>query len=284
MSGFKPLFNKRRDALKQILGLSALLLVNPLKIFASNKKASNKMIQVIKKTEQFNDVIFGGRFHANKPVFNGKSNVMPYSCLYYWSNGYVNEQCEFGLHPHEGFEIMTFLFEGTIEHYDTASKIWTPLNAGDFQIIQSNCGIQHREKVFKNSRAFQIWFDPNFRETVKLSPSYIDYASKDFSPKIENNIKTLNYIGEGSKAKAITPNLAIKKLIFEEQTQKSIPLKEDMSYTFYVLNGKGIVEKQSIEQDDAIRVSNASTLEIDFRGELFLIELPTNLDYRPIWN
>jgi redox-sensitive bicupin YhaK (pirin superfamily) len=82
--------------------------------------------------------------------------VKPYSSLYYWSNGYVMEQCEFGLHPHKGFEIMTFLFEGTIEHYDTATKVWTPLNAGDFQIIQSNSGIQHQEKITKGSRAFQV--------------------------------------------------------------------------------------------------------------------------------
>lgn len=72
------------------------------------------MVQVIKKVDQFNDVIFGGRFFANKPVFNGQTNTQPYSCLYYWSNGYVMEDYEFGLHPHQGFEIMTFLFEGSI--------------------------------------------------------------------------------------------------------------------------------------------------------------------------
>lgn len=241
------------------------------------------MIQIIKKSEQFNDVIFGGRFHANKPVYNGKANVLPYSALFYWSNGYVNEQCEFGLHPHEGFEIMTFLFEGTIEHYDTASKIWTPLQAGDFQIIQSNSGIQHREKVSKNSRAFQIWFDPNFYGAIKQSPSYIDYHSKNFEPKTVNGIQTLTYIGEGSTAKALTPNLSIRKLIFDAHTTKSISLNPEMSYTFYVLNGSGICEKQNIERDDAIRVSESSNLNINFHGELFYIELPTNLDYKPVW-
>jgi quercetin 2,3-dioxygenase len=241
------------------------------------------MIQIIQKSDQFNDVIFGGKFHANKPVYNGKSNVKPYSSLFYWSNGYVDDNCEFGLHPHEGFEIMTFLFEGTIEHYDTATKIWTPLNAGDFQVIQSNSGIRHQEKVSKNSRAFQIWFDPNFYEAVKLNPSYIDYHAKNFQSIEENGIKILTYVGKGSTAKALTPNLTIKKLAFDTQTKKEISLSESMSYTFYVLNGNGKAENQTIEKDDAIRISNATKLEIDFQGELFYIETPTNLNYKPVW-
>ena len=283
MSGFMPFFNKRRDFIKQSIGLLALTTISPFKLFANNSKNVNKMIQIIKKSEQFNDVIFGGRFHANKPVYNGQSNVKPYSSLFYWSNGYVNENCEFGLHPHEGFEIMTFLFEGTIEHYDTATKVWTPLNAGDFQIIQSNSGIQHQEKISKGARAFQIWFDPKFQEAVKLTPSYIDYHSKDFLPKIENGIKTLTYIGNGSSAKALTPNLTIKKLTFEKRTKSEIALNEKMSYTFYVLSGSGLVDNQTIENDDAIRISNTNKLQVDFQGELFYIETLTTLDYRPIW-
>lgn len=283
MSGFMPYFNKRRDFLKQSFALVLLFAFNPLKLFSQSSKAKNKMIQIIKKSEQFNDVIFGGRFHANKPVYNGKQNVKPYSSLFYWSNGYVNEHCEFGLHPHEGFEIMTFLFEGTIEHYDTATKVWTPLNAGDFQIIQSNSGIQHQEKVAKNSRAFQIWFDPNFYEAVKFTPSYIDYHSKNFQPKDENGISTLTYIGNGSSAKALTPNLTIKKLSFDKQAKKEIALNQTMSYTFYVLNGQGKADNKLIEKDDAIRISNTNKLDIDFQGELFFIETPTTLEYKPVW-
>jgi quercetin 2,3-dioxygenase len=283
MSGFMPFFNKRRDFIKQSLGLIAFYDINPSKLFANTKTKDNNMIQIIKKSEQFNDVIFGGRFHANKPVFNGKSNTKPYSSLFYWSNGYINDNCEFGLHPHEGFEIMTFLFEGTIQHYDTATEVWTPLNAGDFQIIQSNGGIQHQEKVAKNSRAFQIWFDPNFYEALKLKPRYIDYHGKDFQPIEIDGIKTVSYIGEGSSVKALTPNLTIKKLTFDKQTKTNISLNQNMSYTFYVLNGQGLADNQAIENDDAIRILNTKNLQIDFQGELFYIETPTILEYKQVW-
>ncbi len=241
------------------------------------------MIKLIRKSDQFNDIIFGGRFYANKPVFNGKENVKPYSNIYYWSNGYVKEDCEFGLHPHEGFEIMTFLFDGKIEHYDTESKVWTPLHPGDFQIIQSNSGIKHQEKISKGSRAFQIWFDPNFREAVKLVPSYIDYHAHSFPTIQENGIEIIQYLGKGSSATALTPNLSIKKLMFNSKTHTEIILNELMCYTFYVLKGKGVIGDHEINTDDALRISNELKLSIDFEGELFYIENPAQLDYEPIW-
>lgn len=115
------------------------------------------------------------------------------------------DQCEFGLHPHEGFEIMTFILEGNVTHYDTATKVWTPLETGDFQVIQSNSGIQHQERITNGTRNFQIWFDPNFYDAVKKVPSYTDYHSKDFKPIIENGIKTIHIT-----ALLASPSLVVK--------------------------------------------------------------------------
>jgi redox-sensitive bicupin YhaK (pirin superfamily) len=284
MLGFMPFFNKRRDFIKQSLGLLALSMINPFKLFANTKIKENNMIQIQKKAEQFNTTIFNGNFLVNKPVASGtKLSVKPYSNLFYWSHAVAIDDCEFGLHPHEGFEIMTFIIEGQVTHYDTASKVWTPLETGDFQVIQSNKGIQHQERITKGTRSFQIWFDPSFYDAVKLTPSYIDYHSKDFKSVEIDGIKTVSYIGEDSSTKALTPNLTIKKLTFDNQTKKEIALNASMSYTFYVLNGKGLAAHQAIEKDDAIRISNTTNLQIDFQGELFYIETPTEIEYKPIW-
>lgn len=241
------------------------------------------MKQLLKKSEQFNDVIFGGQFFVNKPVYPNKVSVKPYSNVLYWSNGYIKGDSLFDLHPHEGFEIMTFIFEGKVEHYDTATKVWTPLHGGDFQIIQSNSGIKHSEKVLKGTRSFQIWFDPNFYETVKLKPSYKDYYGKDFKPTVENGIETLTYVGGGSATKVTTPNLTIKKLNFREHTTTTFPLKKEMSYTFYALYGNGTIAGEQLDTDDAIRISDTKEIDIDFKGEVFFVETPTVLDYTPIW-
>ncbi|RNL56591.1 pirin family protein [Pedobacter jejuensis] len=242
------------------------------------------MIQIIDKSAQFNTTIFNGNFVVNKPVANGFSQtISPYSSLFYWSHAVATNDCEFGLHPHEGFEIMTFILEGKVSHFDTASKVWTPLQTGDFQIIQSNSGIQHQERIAKGTRSFQIWFDPNFYKAIKENPAYLDYHSEHFPTAVENGVDTITYIGQQSKAVSITPNLTIKKLTFASTTKISLPLDETSSYTFYVLDGTGLVNKQRVKKDDAIRISNTQQLEIDFVGQLFYIQTPTVLNYSPIW-
>ncbi len=242
------------------------------------------MIQLIKKSEQFNDAIFNGKLVVNKPVYNGAgNNILPYSNLFYWSHSTATDDCEFGLHPHKGFEIMTFILEGNVSHYDTATNVWTPLEKGDFQIIQSNSGLQHRERITKGTRAFQIWFDPNFRNALLHKPAYVDYKSKDFEAKFKNGVDTITYIGNGGSALAVTPNLTISKLIFENKIKTTIDLDENSSYTFYVLNGKGSLNSSMLDENDAIRISNENVLEVDFEGELFVIETPSILDYQAVW-
>jgi hypothetical protein len=58
------------------------------------------MIQIIKKSEQFNATIFNGNFIANKPVASGtKSIIKPYSNLFYWSHAPPL--------PHESFRVVS---------------------------------------------------------------------------------------------------------------------------------------------------------------------------------
>jgi redox-sensitive bicupin YhaK (pirin superfamily) len=157
------------------------------------------------------------------------------------------------------------------------------LETGDFQVIQSNKGIQHQEKITKGTSSFQIWFDPNFNEAIKHDPAYVDYHSQDFEKVIENEIKTTTYIGGLSNAFVMTPQLTIKKLTFDHQTKTSLQLDRDCSYTFYVLSGSGLADNQQITKDDAIRLSDTQQLAIDFSGELFYIQTPTQPGYKPVW-
>ena len=245
------------------------------------------MIQILRKSDQYNTSIFNGNLVANKPVVSGyTAAVAPYSSLFYWSHGIAMNDCEFGLHPHEGFEIMTFILEGNVTHYDTATKVWTPLETGDFQVIQSNSGIQHRERITKGTRSFQIWFDPNFYEAIKEKPAYVDYHRTDFLAVPENGIKTITYVGESSKSFAKTPHLVIKRLILDQRSNHNLTLDKNSSYTVYILTGHGLLDNNDLGENDAIRISDLETLTIEFEngGELFLIQTPQQPDYKTVWN
>jgi redox-sensitive bicupin YhaK (pirin superfamily) len=244
------------------------------------------MIRIITKAEQYHSSVFGGRLVANKPVaFRTKSSVSPYSNLFYWSHGIATEDCEFGLHPHEGFEIMTFVLEGQVSHYDTETKVWTPLVTGDFQIIQSGSGIQHQEKISKGTRGFQIWFDPGFENSIRSKPDYRDYHRDDFKLESFCGIPAITYIGHPSETHVQTPQLSIRKLILSEPRLYTMALDPSFTYTIYVLSGCYRVNQTMIVMNDVIRAYDSLSIELTCQqaGECFMIQSPTQPNYGVIW-
>lgn len=245
------------------------------------------MIQLLRKSEQFNTTIFNGRFIVNKPVASGTQlNVGPYSNLFYWSHAVAIGDCEFGLHPHEGFEIMTFILDGNISHYDTETQVWTTLQSGDFQVIQSNSGIQHQERISKGTRSFQIWFDPNFYKALDRRPSYVDYHQNQLPHKEENGIETVEYIGGSSPAFAMTEGLAIKKISFKAGSIFNMSLEKDLIYSFYSLSGRAKLDDHELSENDFAKVEQSENIQIvaESTGELFVMQTPLKSSYKPVWS
>ena len=141
-------------------------------------------MELIVKTrdEQPNVDLFGGRLHENKPV-----QKELYSNLLYWAHVEALHDGEFGMHPHKGIEILTFILEGALEHFDTATNVWTPLQEGGVQLIQAGQGVSHSERYQKGSRAFQIWFDPDFGQALEKPAFYRDFQADAFTWENESD-------------------------------------------------------------------------------------------------
>jgi quercetin 2,3-dioxygenase len=226
--------------------------------------------------------LFGGAFIENKPIpFPEAFSSQAYSSLFYWAHLEANETSEFPLHPHKGFEIMTFIFEGSLEHYDTATKVWTPLNAGGAQAIQANSGVYHAERITKGSRLFQIWFDPGFSKSMKMLPLYKDYQYNSFEKKNINNIDTIEYVGENGSIDSITEGLSIKKMDVK-RGKLSIMIKPTSTYSFYLLEGAMRINNENIEKDGFLIIKDETELALYVQksSELFMIETPTAISYK----
>lgn len=240
------------------------------------------MIQYINESAQYHDKVLSGAMRGNKPVFGrGTNEVYPYSCLFYWSHGRTTAEAGFPLHPHQGFEILSFLWEGAISHFDTATQVWTPLYAGDFQVIQSNSGVSHQEKVAAGSRMFQIWLDPDYRQALKESPSYQDYSAADLVSEKHLGYGVTHYVGGGSPAQLRTPRVTIRTYQFDG-SPVTLKLESSSTYSFYVLEGEGSIAGYAVNPDDFVKVAGESSLEMDIKGRLFCIQSPTELSYTPL--
>ena len=240
-----------------------------------------KSIRLIRREEQQEMPLFDGAFVENKPIpFPDIHGTQAYSNLFYWANLQAKRTGEFPLHEHKGFEIMTFVMKGSVEHFDTASMVWTPLQEGDVQVIQAGSGVEHAERIQKGTQLFQIWFDPDFSESLKLQAEYKDYSKDTFLTKTADGIKETVYIFEGGPVNCLSQGLGIKKMSFE-QGKQSLSFDMESIYSIYLLEGELEFEEQVMSKDDFLICKELDSLAIDVKktAVLFIVQTPNLVTY-----
>ena len=234
-------------------------------------------IRIISKEDQAYGAFNGGEIVENKPIGFPREGgpTKPYSSLFYWANAVAKVDSTIGLHPHQGFEIMSFVIEGSIRHYDTQLKDWKELNVGDAQIIRAGNGISHAEHMNKNSRMFQIWVDPDLSKTMQQEASYNDYKALDFPITNEGELTKLHYAGEKGIMRLDTTQIDIEKWTLNGSVDLN---NSDRIYSIYVLSGDLTVNQASAVKDDFIIIENE---EVTLNGscELFVVCSAKELAY-----
>ncbi len=237
---------------------------------------------VLEKKVQARGEFNGGEITENKPIgFPQDGGYMPpYSNLFYWAHAVAVKDSTIELHPHKGFEIMSFVTKGRISHYDTKSNEWLGLSAGDAQIIRAGSGISHAEKMLEGAEMFQIWFDPGLEISLKKEASYNDYKAAVFPKSKKNGITAKYFIGNGSP---VSIDSDVKAVQYEMPAgDYKLEASPDKVYSIYVIGGKAAIDESELKVDDFIRIS--STEEIPVRAEenlvLFVIESPEALPYK----
>lgn len=234
-------------------------------------------IRIINIENQASGAFNGGEIIENKPIgFPREGGVTkPYSSLFYWANAIAKVDSTIGLHPHEGFEIMSFVLNGTIRHYDTQLQSWKELKTGDAQIIRAGSGISHSEHMGLDSRMFQIWLDPNLNKTMQQAASYDDYAAKDIPTSANGDLKIFHYAGEKGIMQLDTERVSIEKWNLNGKQQLKVL---NAIYSIYVLDGEMSINGQKTTIDDFIIVEDED-IQLEGKGELFVMRTAQTLDY-----
>jgi redox-sensitive bicupin YhaK (pirin superfamily) len=241
-------------------------------------------VRVLRGGDQYTSEAFGGVMRANKPVMGGSAGAgYPSSAIYYWSHSIFADDFEFGLHSHEGFEIITFVLDGANSHYDTAHHRWVALTSGGLQVIQSGRGIAHNERVAKGTRAFQIWFDPDYQAALQRSPAYRDYGADELPVRVDGPVSIRDLIGGASPVHVETAGLRVRRVTVERNGRVDLPLTADAYSIAYVITGGARVAGVSLEGNDAITVAGAASLTIDAVSDLdvFVVSVPAVPTYVP---
>jgi hypothetical protein len=240
-------------------------------------------IHITKKAHQATGQFNGGEILENKPIGFPREGgeLKPYSNLFYWAHAWSDHGSTIGLHPHQGFEIMSFVMEGSIEHYDTAHKEWRKLDQGAAQIIRSGNGISHSEKINPGGHMFQIWFDPNLNESTQQPASYDDYPDEVFPITEENGIRTKTYRGEGSPLQMSSEGVEImEKLV--KAGEHVLDLNAEKIHSIYLVKGSVEIAGEFMAQDDFVLVKDESSLELKVTetAQFFIISSLEKLTYK----
>jgi len=239
-------------------------------------------VKIYPESVQMKGGFNGGEIVENKPVqlTDDSTKLQPYSNLFYWAHAKANVTSTIGLHPHQAFEIMSFVLKGTIEHYDTKNKSWMPLNAGDVQIIRAGSGISHAEKMNEGAEIFQIWFDPNLEKTLRVPASYNDYTAESFPVVQQNGFTIKTFKGDHAPIQMETPGIAIREVGFNAG-EHELDLDKNSINSVYVIEGSIIIDGKNMSAGDFAVINDEPALNFSSTnpGKIFIITTPKDLPY-----
>jgi quercetin 2,3-dioxygenase len=171
-------------------------------------------------------------------------------------------------HPHRGFETVTYLLAGDLEHRDSSGHAGR-LRAGDVQWMTAGSGVVHAEmpsgeflRDGGRMHAFQLWVNLPKRDKM-MKPRYQDVPSSQI-PKATSadGLVTVNVIaGEALGQKAvIETRTSIIYLHFRIKAGGSVTQQVPSDYnTFaYVIDGEGSFGAESEKATDGQMVLFAS--------------------------
>ncbi len=240
-------------------------------------------VKITSKEGQASGVFAGGAILENKPIGfpQDGGDQKPYSNLFYWANAWSDKGGLIGEHPHKMFEIMSFVIEGEIQHYDSKFDRWLSLNKGDAQIIRSGNGITHAERLMPGSRIFQIWFDPNIKESMLKEATYDDCKSADMNYVEEEGVSYKNYVGNGGPIEMDSEGVEIKEVIFQKGNHQ-LKLDDNKIYSLYLLNGEASIDGEGLLEHDFINIEDQKefSLVVNSETRFFEIIAPKQLTYK----
>jgi redox-sensitive bicupin YhaK (pirin superfamily) len=233
------------------------------------------MIRTIKKIEQ-SMIINEGGLQMKQPLpSTAIKDIDPFVLLHH----HGPMQCEkgfelpFGPHPHRGFETVTIIYHGDIEHKDSLGTS-SIIRTGGIQWMTAGSGIIHSENVseaFKENggelEIIQLWI--NLPSSLKMTPPVYQGIQSEQLPLISLNPHAIMKLISGTYHSVQSPVISITDIFLStisilENTHIQLQVPESSSILFYVKKGNVQIQNEHIKQHSLIQFNDKGyTIIID---------------------
>lgn len=246
-------------------------------------------IRVYTQNQQAKGHFGDGEIVENKPIgFPHEGSVVKrVGPLFYWAWAKSLQTFEIPLHPHSGFEILSYVLKGTVGHRDTLGNL-QQVTTGGAQIMQTGSGAYHAEELGKDTEMFQIWFEPHLAKTTKTPPTYKQYDHEAFPSEAADGISVKSIIGSPAPISLVTDS-SMKDIAIPAGKAFSLELPAGYAHAVVVVEGSGNIfgseQPTTANTGDFVVVSTEVAEIITYQAKddaplrLVLIQVPLEVDY-----
>jgi hypothetical protein len=161
-----------------------------------------------------------------------------------------------GWHPHRGFETVTVVLDGEVDHEDTAGN-GGRIGAGDVQWMTAGSGLLHKEMhsdafTRRGGRfhALQLWV--NLPAKFKMTPPrYQTLLARDIPVVDSVRVIAGEFRGVKGPAQTFTP-VSLLDVRLQKNESLRLNLRDGFSAGLYVVEGKTTVNGESAGQGELV--------------------------------
>lgn len=169
----------------------------------------------------------------------------------------------FDVHPHRGFETVTYIIDGRLEHYDNATGTGGILEKGDVQWMTAGRGVVHLESPPEGEtvHTLQLWV--NLPGRFKMAePRYQHLPAAEMPVREEDGARIRVFSGSSGPVAAATLNYTPVTFV-EMELDPGASIAQDLPAGYngyiYVLAGSGTFGANQVaaRQGQALQIGTA---------------------------
>lgn len=187
------------------------------------------------------------------PLRAGRMNHDPFVL---WDHFFLKKGTGFPTHPHRGFEAITYIFEGSMEHKDNLGN-HSRVYEGGAQRFTAGKGIEHSEMpdTEGNTSGIQLWI--NLPQRLKtLEPEYQQVDAQDIPERSIDGGVVRDIVGESSPLRLHTA-VQYQDVSLQQGASLTTNIAEDFQGLLYLVSGELQTGKQILDEGNAIYFDEA---------------------------
>lgn len=187
--------------------------------------------------------------------------MMNYDPFVLWDHFAIEPGNGFPTHPHRGFEAITYMFSGSMEHKDNLGNQST-VTAGGAQRFTAGRGIEHSEMPSSQGRSsgIQLWI--NLPQRLKhIEPGYQQVDSEAIPVQQVDDAQVRVIVGESSPLQ-IKTDIRYYDVQLSAGGQYVERVPDGFRGLIYVVEGTIELNGQSLEKAQALFFETLSELAV----------------------